>query len=169
MKAQVGETAVPIEIRLSVGGAAQTGQTVTAAIRRLADGFFLDFDDDTFKATGWTTKTTALTENVTEAELAGVYQVAWDSSAIILSPGEYSVEFYWTENAQFVSEVLEFVNTNLAEKAVLNPLTIDTATSELKLWNEDQTVVLRTWPLTTKDAAAIVLEGTGPANRGVAS
>ena len=33
-----------------------TGQTVRLAVQKSSDGFFLDFNDNTFKASGWTTR-----------------------------------------------------------------------------------------------------------------
>jgi hypothetical protein len=33
-----------------------TGQTVTLKIKRISDGYWLDFNDDTFKVAGWTSK-----------------------------------------------------------------------------------------------------------------
>lgn len=33
-----------------------TGQTVRLAVERSSDGFFLDFNDNTFKNSGWTTR-----------------------------------------------------------------------------------------------------------------
>jgi len=68
-------------------------KTVTVAIRRDADGCYFDFNDSTFKASGWTTRLGSTTPDTTEASLyrrtvdpatwtAGVYQVlAFDSAS----------------------------------------------------------------------------------------
>lgn len=42
-----------------------TGQTVALSIQRVSDSYFFDFNDSTFKASGWTSKTTNLTEDST--------------------------------------------------------------------------------------------------------
>lgn len=46
-----------------------------------------------------------------------------------------------------------------------NKLFINKATSTLELYNAAGDTVIKRWPLTDKDGAGIVLQGTGPANR----
>lgn len=169
MKAQLGSTTIPLELRVhDVATGAVTGLTVTAAIRRLSDGFYLDFDDGTFKAAAWTTRTVSLVEQGGQ-ELDGVYTYTWDPSAIVTDQGDYAVDFAWQEGGvdQFASEPLEFVDSALAEKIIGNRLEIDEGTSKLKIYAKDGTTVVATWPLTDKDGSSVALEGTGPANRGV--
>ena len=48
-----------------------------------------------------------------------------------------------------------------------NRLVIDESTSELLLYADDGITILKKWPITNKDGTAVVLVGTGPANRGV--
>jgi len=48
-----------------------------------------------------------------------------------------------------------------------NKLTIDEGTSTLNLWNDAGSAIIKTWPLTDRNAASVVLVGTDPANRGV--
>lgn len=50
-----------------------------------------------------------------------------------------------------------------------NRMAINKATSELWLYNVAGDTVIKKWPLTDKDGSAIVLQGTGPANRGIQS
>lgn len=50
-----------------------TGESPTLLVRRDSDGFVYDWADATFKNSGWTTKTTALTENATD----GYYFKKW--------------------------------------------------------------------------------------------
>lgn len=47
-----------------------------------------------------------------------------------------------------------------------NKLTINESNSTLNLWNDAGDTIIKTWPLTNKDANNVVLTGTGPANRG---
>lgn len=42
-----------------------TGQTVRVGIQRASDGYFYDFNDSTFKASGWTTRLSTLTYETT--------------------------------------------------------------------------------------------------------
>ena len=54
---------------------------ILIAIQRVSNGHWYDFDDDTFKAAGWTTRQTAMTE-VSAANAAGEYYYDFDTSAI---------------------------------------------------------------------------------------
>ena len=67
------------------GGAAGTAYK----IRRGADGNLFDFDDMTFKASGWTTLSAALSE-VDAAHLPGVYRGSIDTT--LWQNGEYQFD-----------------------------------------------------------------------------
>jgi len=54
---------------------------ILVSVRRWSDGFFLDWNDDTFKSSGWTTRQQAMTE-VSAANAPGEYQYDFDTSAI---------------------------------------------------------------------------------------
>jgi len=63
--------------------AALTGlSTVVLAIQRVSDGFWYDFNDDTFKASGWTTRQATMSE-VSSSLAPGEYYYDWDTSAIV--------------------------------------------------------------------------------------
>lgn len=47
-----------------------------------------------------------------------------------------------------------------------NKLTIDTENSKLQLWDDAGTTILHQWSLTDKNGLNVILQGTGPANRG---
>lgn len=49
---------------------------------------------------------------------------------------------------------------------IKNKLTIDKDNSKLQLWDDAGTTILHEWPLTDKNGLNVVLQGTGPANRG---
>lgn len=42
-----------------------TGQTVRLAVQRVSDGYFRDFSDGTFKASGWTTRLATMSYDTT--------------------------------------------------------------------------------------------------------
>jgi hypothetical protein len=46
-------------------GTHQTGLTINLSIKRCSDNYWFDFSSSTFKASGWTNKTVALTEDAT--------------------------------------------------------------------------------------------------------
>lgn len=48
---------------LDVSGNPVTGETVTLKIKRVSDGYYLDFNDSTFKNTGWTSVSANLSED----------------------------------------------------------------------------------------------------------
>lgn len=48
-----------------------------------------------------------------------------------------------------------------------NKLTIDEANSKLQLWNDAGSAIKYEWDLTDKSGSPVILQGTGPANRGV--
>lgn len=43
-----------------------TGETATLKIKKISNGYWYDFNDDTFKNSGWTSKSTNLSEDATE-------------------------------------------------------------------------------------------------------
>lgn len=79
---QTDET-IPIEVlALDASLDPLTGLTdLLLSIRRKSDDFFYDFNDDTFKSTGWTTRQQALSE-ISAANAPGEYGHDWDTSAI---------------------------------------------------------------------------------------
>jgi len=62
-----------------------SGQTVTLKIKRISDGYWYDFNDDTFKNSGWTSKSTNLSEDATE----GYYYYTFDPPASETSAEQY--------------------------------------------------------------------------------
>jgi hypothetical protein len=84
------DTAFPLDVTVDDTGGV-TGLTITASIRDSSDNTsYLDFDDDTFKTSGWTSKTTALTEYG-----SGFYGTTIDITAITNLPSgsHLSVEY----------------------------------------------------------------------------
>lgn len=88
------EIGVTVPLRPAVvvdrSGTVITGSTtLTVELERGADGYFWDWNDSTFKASGWTTKAGALAA-VSDANAPGWYQRVggWNSTA-------QSAGFYW--------------------------------------------------------------------------
>ena len=74
---------------LDSAGAYLTGLTdVLIEIRRKSDGFYFDFNDTTFKSTGWTTRQLAMTE-MDATNSAGAYY--YDFNTASLSDDDYFV------------------------------------------------------------------------------
>ena len=69
----VGENYTLIYTIQDTAGDHVTGESPTVLVRRNSDGFVYDWSDNTFKNSGWTNKTTALTEQATD----GLYYKTW--------------------------------------------------------------------------------------------
>lgn len=83
IRIQTGATEPIIVLVRDESLAPLTGKTdILLSIWRLSDGDFYDFDDDTFKASGWTDRQIAMSE-VDATNAAGEYQHDWDTSAIV--------------------------------------------------------------------------------------
>lgn len=64
-----------------------TANAPTAQIRRVSDGYYLDFNDDAFKASAWTTPSVTLTANTT------VWSYAWDSASLSTDEAACVIEY----------------------------------------------------------------------------
>lgn len=90
----VGDTTVSLTAYIAEDGVPRTGLTVQCAVRRKSDNFFLDFNDNTFKSSGWTTKFQTLTDlNGVDTDLAGHYAAIWNSASAVVAQGEYEFVF----------------------------------------------------------------------------
>lgn len=84
----VGATSIPIELVLNDGGGGVTGDSPFFALRRATDNYYLDFADNKFKASGWTTKTQPLS-----GRGDGRYSYKWDSSKSVTTATTIIVEY----------------------------------------------------------------------------
>lgn len=64
-----------------------TGETITLRIMRASDGYYFDFNDSTFKNSGWTNKTTNLSEDSTSGQEH--YYYAFDPPASETGADQY--------------------------------------------------------------------------------
>jgi hypothetical protein len=80
VRIQNGQTERIEVLALDSNGSSITGLSdVLLSIRRISDGYWLDFDDNTFKNSGWTTRQQAMTE-IDAANDAGKYKYDFDTS-----------------------------------------------------------------------------------------
>lgn len=149
---QIGST-IQVELRLvAVDGAPVTGQSPTVAVRRWIDNYFLDWADNSFKLSGWTTKNQLLTEVTGVPELIGMYRASWPSAVPVLAQGYYSFEFFWSDGSvsRRMTESVEFVSSHQAEKILGNRLSIDFTAGVVKIYEEDGITVAWQAPLSDK-------------------
>ena len=79
MRVQSGATE-RLESLVTAEGFPATGLTdVLLTLRRVVDGYFLDFDDGVFKSSGWTEREHAM-EEVDATTAPGMYQWAWNTT-----------------------------------------------------------------------------------------
>lgn len=70
---------------IDLSGDHVSGETVTVAIQRASDSYWFDFNDSTFKTSGWTNKTTNLSEDSTN----GFYHYTYNPPASETGAEEY--------------------------------------------------------------------------------
>lgn len=87
-------TTEPLEAyaRAAAGGALTGSSNLRVQIRRVSDGHFLDFNDSTFKNTGWTTRQATLSE-IDATNSPGEYRLTGGVSTTGWSAGSYAVTF----------------------------------------------------------------------------
>lgn len=164
-------TAFPLILTINSGGGI-TGQSPTVALRRLSDGYYLDWNDNTFKNSGWTTKNASMTD-----QSNGDYYKALNALAAGLAEGAFYVAEYTNTGtyALFAADTLNVVtiqrNVTFLRKARTNKV-IYTAGNPgtLVLYDDNSTTPLLSQDVTdssggaTTDFAgspAINLKGTG--------
>lgn len=96
-------TSIPIEVSLSERGTGGiTGESPVYRLRRVSDGYYLDFDDNTFKNSAWTTKQKPLTENGAHS---GFYSDTLDATSVPLPNGfKGIIEYANAGDEAFISE-----------------------------------------------------------------
>jgi hypothetical protein len=166
MNRQIGTT-VELSLLILTSGVCVTGASPTVGVRRTSDGYWWDWNDSTFKNAGWTTRLNSMTE--VGANAPGFYVRNFTPGAQIVAPGTYGVHFIWIDGSDAYEsvDVEHWVLSDIADKTLVNKMTVDGATSTLKVYEQDGVTVAKTWDVKDKDGSAVVLTGTGPARRGV--
>lgn len=109
----IGENYQLVYHVLDVSGNHVTGETVTLAIKKISNGYWFDFDDSTFKNTGWTSKTTNLTEDSTD----GFYYYTFTPPGSETAVDEYQ---FLVDNASATygdhqSETVQYLNIGTSD------------------------------------------------------
>lgn len=149
---KVGETNVVLELWVyDSGNIGVPGLTPKLAIRRTADNKFLDFDDNVFKNSAWTTRQVEMTE-INSVLSPGGYRYSWDSHLSVVGEGSYAAEYdsnspgygvdtdYVTFALEDVADVRKFLlNKRIIDKTGALPIE--------KLYDDDGNTVIREWEL----------------------
>jgi len=147
------QTAAPLFLtvnRSGIGGI--TGLSPTVALREgSTTNSYLDFNDNTFKTAGWTTKYVSMTEIE-----RGHYQRALDISALPVSENDVLIAEYHVDNSGDVkgdaADLLVVVGSlgdlSLIRKSITNRMEQASGTpGVLELYDDDGTTVLYRWQL----------------------
>ena len=79
-----------VKVNPVVAGVFQSGKTLNLCIQRSTDAKRFDFDDDTWKSAGWTTKTVTLTEDTDVDSPSYYYDWAYPVSNVASADVVYS-------------------------------------------------------------------------------
>ncbi len=144
-------------------GVAITGAAVTVKIMRDADDFLWDFDDSTFKVSGWVDETGDMTEP-DSTNMAGLYELAVVITAF--DDGTYTILVnYAGTPAQAGTDEFQVEDGELAHDALITDIKflrqyeegrwkIDTTTNQLTIYAADGTTALITYNLKDADGVA---------------
>jgi hypothetical protein len=149
-------------------GSGITGSTdLVIKIKRDADNYFYDFDDSTFKASGWTTISDTFSE-VNASVVPGEYEYNLDTSGF--SDGIYTayVEYTGSQTTAYRDKI-EFIclrgkdfETEILVRWIRNAQGF--SGSNMILYDDDNSTPLLTWPITQGSLAV-----SPPLNRGKAT
>lgn len=166
------DTAAALELTVTKdpdGGV--TGLLPTVAIRQLpSTNSYLDWNDNTFKTSGWTTKYAVMTEVE-----RGHYHKTFNVNALGLTSGTKLFAEYNVDNGSTVkgagSELIVVsdlrADTTFVRKMHTNRLEESAgATGLLRLYDDDGSTVLKTWGLTDETGGSIPTATSVPAKRG---
>lgn len=108
-----------------------TGASPTITIKRVSDGLYYDFNDNTFKASGWTTRQGTLTQ-VDATNDPGLYTYSFDTSSLDDDDYLIKTDLATATNAPQLSElrVGDWVD-EIQEKEVMMNVVYDTTADTL--------------------------------------
>ena len=104
-----------------------SGETATLQIQKVSNGYWYDFSDDAFKASGWTSKTVNLTEDSTN----GLYYYTFNPPSGETTAEEY---IFLVDNASVTygdhqSETAHYQDITVPDNTSIAAILIDTGTT----------------------------------------
>jgi len=162
-------TAAPLDLTVDRQGGV-TGLAPTVALRDTATNGYLDWADATFKTSGWATRYAAMS-----AVERGHYQLTLNLSATpaVVAGMVLVAEYHVDNGADVVGDAHDYVAVEanqtadiaLMRKALTNRLEETSGNpGVLRLYDDDGSTVLKTWPLCDEGGGA-VLPAVGTAAR----
>jgi hypothetical protein len=149
-----------------VGGL--VGLTPTVAVRR-GTTEYLDWDDSTFKPTGWVERKRVLTDVG-----SGHYATFFDGSAVDVVPGETLVAEYDTESVSYPGvdheSVVVLRDTDFLRKMATNRMEQTSgAPGQLTLFDDDGFTPIKSWEVRDEFGGGIAPQVGVPARRGAST
>jgi len=139
----------------NTNGSGHIELSMLVAVRRLSDNYYLDFDDTTFKSSGWTTRQVAMTE-VSISVAPGLYQYVLDTSDLG-AVGDYSIESSYSSGIMSVATRITLADYELGDiyRYMYNKKIIDKslATPQEVLYEDNGTTEKARWNLTSSNLA----------------
>jgi hypothetical protein len=147
-----------------------TGLTdIMLSIRRASDGYWLDHADHTFKASGWSTRTIAMTA-IDATYAPGVYQYLFDTSLLTnaVVPDRYLVHVVNTSevltNLPWDDEITVGLGLSSINKYLFNNrVQEDGSVGNLTIMDDDGVTPFARFNVTDKDSLPIVNRSGSPA------
>jgi len=104
-----------------------SGETVTLQIQKASNGYWYDFNDDTFKASGWTSKTVNLTEDSTN----GLYYYTFNPPSGETTAEEYVflVDNVSATYGDHQSETAHYQDITVPDNTSITAILVDTGTT----------------------------------------
>jgi hypothetical protein len=168
-KVERGRDTVPLVLVINKATGV-TGLSPTVAIRYgVNSSFYFDFDDNTFKTSGWTTRRATLSEIE-----PGLYELAGglDTSAFanLDSSVKYLVAEYEADGA-VDTDIIELVELEESITEILriakNRLVVNISTQKLELYNDAGDTVIQSWDLATEGGEPVATSFGVQTKRGV--
>lgn len=154
---------IPLSLTVSQNGGVP-GLSPTVELKRASDGFFLDFADNNFKNSGWTTKL------ATMADMGdGLYQYPVDLEAAGVVVLDVLTAIYRvTDGAQsgMTNDEYNVEDLELMRQAVCNRMEeTPGAPGQLTLFDDDGASIRARWEIRDVTGAAVVSTVGTPARR----
>lgn len=166
IEAEVGEAALGLTVLAISDGAPLSGEVVEYLIGDSNQpGYFVDFNDNTFKNVGWIQKTGTMTEDANEA---GLYGDTWDSSTAVFSERRLFVLYKIVGglNASQFSEDLIFKRSAYIRKLLSNKMILtDALAGNYTIYDDDDVTPVAIMTIRDPDNLAIILQTGMQANR----
>lgn len=163
----------PLSLSVTEDGAGIEGLAPTVALRDVATGAYFDFADASFKSSGWGTRDASLTELG-----RGRYErpIALASIPALL-PGQLLSAEFRADYGGRSGDAFELLEISATDDAVLLLRKLATNRLEetsgspgvLRLFDDDDTTVLKTWELRDENGGPIAASAGAPSRRGAAT